>query len=358
VYHITESQLANYNNAVLLLHDCDSLATLGSTAMQGIRQLVPYDSGVFLQTNNPGTYGVGSSLVMDIDPHIMELYERHYQQIDPARLKVASYPLVPSVLRISDLLDYNAWAKTEVRSDLWLPNNIYHIAAVFVSNKGLFSALIDIFRNRRQPDFSDDEMTLLTLYHSQIQATYNRLQMAGLNHNVSEIIQHSSQGVCILNDRLEYIYLNDFAKYGLEKLELSAKLKYICANIAKANLGADMKQELVTEYNLKITFHFFPFKPDDHSAYWLLIFSVTEASISPANEGGEKLTNREREVVTLLVQGKSNKEIGAALYISIDTVKAHLKKIYGKTGTTSRVGLATYMMRNLPNGKQQSRFTP
>jgi DNA-binding NarL/FixJ family response regulator len=50
----------------------------------------------------------------------------------------------------------------------------------------------------------------------------------------------------------------------------------------------------------------------------------------------EPLTGRELDVLGLLARGKSNKEIGANLYISETTVKAHLRSIFGKLNVLSR----------------------
>lgn len=51
---------------------------------------------------------------------------------------------------------------------------------------------------------------------------------------------------------------------------------------------------------------------------------------------GQTLSEREINVIELLAQGKSNKEIGSALFISEGTVKSHLKRIFGKLGVISR----------------------
>jgi two-component system NarL family response regulator len=55
-----------------------------------------------------------------------------------------------------------------------------------------------------------------------------------------------------------------------------------------------------------------------------------------AGVSGETLTGREMDVLTLLARGKSNKEIGANLYISETTVKAHLRSIFTKLNVLSR----------------------
>jgi LuxR family maltose regulon positive regulatory protein len=49
------------------------------------------------------------------------------------------------------------------------------------------------------------------------------------------------------------------------------------------------------------------------------------------------LSERELEVIRLLEEGLSNQEIAARLHISLNTVKAHLKSIYGKLGVNNRV---------------------
>ncbi len=50
----------------------------------------------------------------------------------------------------------------------------------------------------------------------------------------------------------------------------------------------------------------------------------------------EALTDREAEVLQLLADGKSNKEIGAKLFISEFTVKGHLRNIFTKLNVLSR----------------------
>jgi NarL family two-component system response regulator LiaR len=63
-------------------------------------------------------------------------------------------------------------------------------------------------------------------------------------------------------------------------------------------------------------------------------FGDAEEAHWPGHEFG--LTSRESEVAALLAQGMSNKELAAALWISENTVKTHLKGIFQKTTTTSR----------------------
>jgi two-component system NarL family response regulator len=55
-----------------------------------------------------------------------------------------------------------------------------------------------------------------------------------------------------------------------------------------------------------------------------------------AGINSEPLTDRETEVLQMLAGGKSNKEIGAKLFISESTVKGHLRKVFTKLNVLSR----------------------
>ncbi|MCS7062197.1 MAG: response regulator transcription factor [Anaerolineae bacterium] len=59
----------------------------------------------------------------------------------------------------------------------------------------------------------------------------------------------------------------------------------------------------------------------------------------------EALTERETEVLRLLAQGRSNKEIAAALTIGEKTVKTHVSNILAKLGVQSRTQAALYAVR-------------
>lgn len=60
----------------------------------------------------------------------------------------------------------------------------------------------------------------------------------------------------------------------------------------------------------------------------------------------EPLTDREAEVLKLLAQGDSNKEISRDLKIGEQTVKTHVSHLLNKLGVTSRTQAALYAIRN------------
>jgi DNA-binding NarL/FixJ family response regulator len=70
-----------------------------------------------------------------------------------------------------------------------------------------------------------------------------------------------------------------------------------------------------------------------------LIDALGVQAVSTADSIANKMTPRETEVLRLLAEGKSNRDIADALDIDEVTVKAHLGRMLRKTGASNRVEL-------------------
>jgi DNA-binding CsgD family transcriptional regulator len=66
-------------------------------------------------------------------------------------------------------------------------------------------------------------------------------------------------------------------------------------------------------------------------------------AVRRATGGGDELSDREREIAELVAEGRSNKEVAAALFLSGKTVENHLSRIYAKLGVRSRTELAHWL---------------
>jgi DNA-binding NarL/FixJ family response regulator len=63
--------------------------------------------------------------------------------------------------------------------------------------------------------------------------------------------------------------------------------------------------------------------------------ALARGEVQP-QQNPETLTERERDVLTLLAQGLTNKDIAQSMFLSVRTVEAHLRNVYGKLNVTSR----------------------
>ncbi len=73
-----------------------------------------------------------------------------------------------------------------------------------------------------------------------------------------------------------------------------------------------------------------------------LVHKLAERWSRPPAAARDPLTERESQVLALVVQGLRNREIGEALGLSPRTVEVHLKNVYGKLGVRSRTQAVAY----------------
>ena len=71
--------------------------------------------------------------------------------------------------------------------------------------------------------------------------------------------------------------------------------------------------------------------------YALMLTAAPSAQQAPPALA--KLSSRERELITLVAQGRTNAQIAAELFISVRTVGSHLDRIRDKTGCRRRADL-------------------
>jgi NarL family two-component system response regulator LiaR len=69
-------------------------------------------------------------------------------------------------------------------------------------------------------------------------------------------------------------------------------------------------------------------------------------STRPTDQSGYDLTERELEVLRLVVQGQSNQQIAETLVISLATVKAHISSILSKLQVSSRAEATAYAIKH------------
>ena len=67
---------------------------------------------------------------------------------------------------------------------------------------------------------------------------------------------------------------------------------------------------------------------------------------APAPAPVEPLSEREAEILSLLAQGLTNKDIAQTLIVSVRTVEAHLRNLFAKLGVRSRTEAALWAVRH------------
>jgi len=85
-----------------------------------------------------------------------------------------------------------------------------------------------------------------------------------------------------------------------------------------------------------------------------LVNEALEPEIDPPHNGAcnQALTSREREVMMLVAEGLSNKQVGRRLNLTEGTIKIHLHNIYSKVGVPNRTALAALAIDNRERADQ------
>ena len=125
------------------------------------------------------------------------------------------------------------------------------------------------------------------------------------------------------------IVLTSFAEDNMVQGALQAgAIGYLLKNVTVAELAAAIRSAYAGRMTLS------------SEATEVLVHSTTQPVVK-----GDELTDREREVLGLLVEGLSNQEIADKLFLGIGTVKFHVRNIYSKLGVDNRVAAVTLAMQ-------------
>jgi two-component system, NarL family, response regulator LiaR len=131
----------------------------------------------------------------------------------------------------------------------------------------------------------------------------------------------ATRRILALGKPVKVIALTSFHERDLVQQALKAgATSYLLKNVSAEELAAAIKAAA--------------------SGHSVLAPEATEALIQTAGQKsrlGSDLTDSERKILVLLVNGLSNQEISARLFISIATVKYHLTNIFSKLGVKNRV---------------------
>ena len=76
------------------------------------------------------------------------------------------------------------------------------------------------------------------------------------------------------------------------------------------------------------------------------LVSLARGEVGQERPSLHTLTDREENVLRLLARGKTNKDIAQTLFLSVRTIEAHLRNIYGKLAVASRTEAALWAVQH------------
>ena len=321
-----------------------------------LRRVVPFEA--YCATSNDPLSGllthVGHDGVMGEKEQRTYLEHVYFEEdLDEQRRMIQSRSPVALLSEVTEGKLERALRCREITSPLGLGYELLGVSSLGREQWGG----INLIRERGDPDFEAREMALLQRL---VPHLGTGLKAAVLCRQASaEPEGESAPGVLVLDDRGRVVqrtqaaerWLSDLHDLGdgwLEGDDLPAPVWMVVGALRRAlkpqtarELGGVPSVRVQTRSGRWLTFHGARTEPRDGqgSETMVIVEPSRPQELAWLRVSAYGLSERERAVVDLVVQGLSTTEISRALYISKHTVQEHLSKAFDKVGVRGRRAL-------------------
>lgn len=340
------------------LYCCKNMNELKTMVLDGLRALIPYESAAFFLVN-PQSMQYIDPLFRDLDRSWFKKYTDYYEGVDIYKKTVFAEE-IPFVDRSSDYMDYRQWQKNEHRADFLLPQGIYHLSCLQIMEGGNMVGEISLHRNKRQEDFSKEEMEILLLLHEHISSSFSRIKLICQRDFLLDLIKnvHLMENLgFILMDKNFKVVNHNKAAAPLVRLNghgqgifsiLKEEFRSYLAKKTDLQLPGPLKTSHAPSRHGDIKYRSVVFTDSSGDPFLLAILDDAPGyGQSLCNLKEFNITNREREIAQLILVGKTNSEICSQLFISENTLKTHVKQLYSKLNIKNRNQLIVKLVPGL-----------
>lgn len=225
-------------------------------------------------------------------------------------------------------------------------NDCYNTLLLFLKYTPRALAVISLNRSKRDELFTDDEIHKFYTIALPIANIFNL--NAESNHMIAKMSLLTSvleeEGLVFVDDNFQILSYNLQAQVICRRLDPCGTFKDIIKNLSEdMSLVNGNKKHIFTLDREKYTVRIIANQQCIEPVY-LLTISLDLSARDFSEIGLGLLTNRESKIANLICKGFSNRKIAEELFISENTVKVHLKNIYGKLSVDNRTSLALKMM--------------
>jgi ATP-dependent transcriptional regulator len=213
--------------------------------------------------------------------------------------------------------------------------------------------VISIFKTENEGNFTPKELELLSqigkVFHESMRLFRKHNSQADVIFLANRLFDLTSVGFIFFNKNKDVIDFNEtFINYTasitskLNVDEIVCDLINLIESTNKITIDELKVNAIINTHGFIVTF----FPPQiSQNEYIETFYCFTIRKIEERRQGDEiqnllveeyNLTKRESEILSLLIDGASNQQISETVYISISTVKSHVRNIFNKLNVSTR----------------------
>jgi DNA-binding CsgD family transcriptional regulator len=308
-------------------------------------------------------------ITMGIEDNFLIQFRDYYHRLDPF-LKVFQ-TTSPPVLTTEQIIPFRDLIRREYYNDFLRLQSIHYQMSIYLKSEGTLLGVLSLFRPKKGKHFSSQEKAKAALMVPYLAGALKKNlmshKMIERKPSVDSIITALPHlGVMVMDASADPIYQDENAVRIISDLNmdkrqfLGASFKPLpeeihmrCKKLLRVAQQANTFESCQDQFYLvppggeqKVSVHLRLITWRRKKPLLLLYLDPQESLLCFLKRTRKHdLTGREIEVISLLSEGLTNKEIAENLFISENTVENHLKSIYRKMDVTNRTSVVRRLLQ-------------
>jgi DNA-binding CsgD family transcriptional regulator len=310
------------------------------------------------------------------DNYYPVLYKDSFYQHSPLLKEAISSP--KTILEIGDSISLRDWERSDFYNNFMRPQHLYWELFLTLRWKNNLEGMITLWRSKKQPDYEDRDISKAEMLVPHLMVAINNVRLISQidtrKRCLASVNEANNEGLLWLDQKFTLYRFNarardiclrlfsemPYDKFNLEKGDFPIPSYVIkdCSgllDLLRAQKRAILlpKGRIVsTEGGNQVRIEYSMIWKTDQigsTPNFMVTLSdiIDEEKPQTTLQARFHLTRRELDVIYYLISGLSDDEIADKLYISKLTVHTHVKNIYRKLGTRSRIELYRRVVSNI-----------
>ncbi len=270
-----------------------------------------------------------------------------------------------NVITITDIMSLEEYESSQYFKEyLTTEDPYYYTTLMLIKGKMSVKGAIAFIKTRSEGDFLPSDLSNLDIISTFISnLVLNHLLVNNLLSQkclLESLSNQSPTGLIIFNDQSPFHinYINSAAlRYTRELCPASPNAgsgedfltRYILGaeNYSKYTASTTLQSPSGKKYILTLT----PSQTLNKYATMVYAYIIPQVETALKKDtlftiNNKNITQRQLEIIVLVIQGKTNEEIADELFISVNTVKTHLNNIYRELNVSNRFSLYSKLIDN------------